>query len=218
MKTTLKVAAIVTVFASLFTAASAAERLPVGLVPDDRIDIGTAVVYSEYLGLALESHNGRGLKVESVEQGGAAASAGLESGDIIIGADGYYVDTLDELETTARHSYGTVKLVVRDVRTGRNSNATMTITSGVIGTAVAYVPGLNLSVEMMPRGGYKVGEIERGTLAAKLGLKAGDVLLTVNGQPIEEVDAQRAFGGSFTLAFDQASTGYRMTVKRMVSR
>jgi S1-C subfamily serine protease len=220
MKTTFKVLAIAVVSSVLGVAASAAERLPVGLAPSsNEMRLSPVLSRSDYLGLAIESHNERGLKVAFVSRDGAAASAGLEVGDIIIGADGYYVDSLDELESAARNSYGKLPLVVRDVRTGRTATTTMKITGGVIGNATAWCSGLELMVEVLPRGGLKIsGDVERGTLASKLGLKRGDVLLTVNGESIRDVDTEAAFARSFTLTFEQASTGYTMTVKRTVSR
>jgi S1-C subfamily serine protease len=220
MKTTFKVLAIAVVSSVLGVAASAAERLPVGLAPSsNEMRLSPVLVRSDYLGLAIESHDERGLKVAFIQRGGAAATAGLEIGDIIIGADGYYVDSLDELESAARNSYGKLPLVVRDVRSGRTATTTMKITSGgVIGNAVGWVPGLELSVEIT-RDGLKISdEVQRGTLAAILGLKRGDVLQLVNGEPIQEVDTETALARSFTLTFEQASTGYTMTVKRTVSR
>lgn len=219
MKTTFKVLAIAVVSSVLGVAASAAERLPVGLAPsNNETRLSPVLARSDYLGLAIESHDERGLKVAFIERGGAAASAGLEIGDIIVGADGYYVDSLDELEAAARNSYGKLPLVVRDVRSGRTATTTMKITGGVIGNAVAWVPGLELSVEITRDGLLIRDDVARGTLASKLGLKRGDVLQLVNGEPIGEVDTEAAFARSFTLTFEQASTGYTMTVKRTVSR
>ena len=82
-----------------------------------------------------------------------------------------------------------------------------------VGPALAMLPTLGVQVESVWRGGYKVVGVDRNSVAEEIGLAGGDILRTVNGQAIENVDPS-VFNGAFTLVYDSARTGYRMTLRR----
>jgi hypothetical protein len=62
-----------------------------------------------------------GLQITQVVAGGAAQRAGLEAGDIILEAGGEAARTQDDLLRAISRSGGTLKAMIRDVRTGRLS-------------------------------------------------------------------------------------------------
>ena len=73
------------------------------------------------LGLTGEAKTVQGkfvVRVSSVERGGASQRAGLEPGDIIIGANDKPLTGLEELEALSQQG-GRVNLVVLDVNTGK---------------------------------------------------------------------------------------------------
>ena len=146
--------------------------------------VGPVLQHSEALGLAIESHSGQGLKVAGTTYGGATAS----------------------------HTPGDITLHVRDVRSGRILTTTLRPRAKV-GPALAVLPNLGVQVESVWRGGYKIVGVERYSVAEEIGLATGDILRTVNGQPIENLDGS-VFNGAFTLVYDSARTGYRMTLRR----
>ena len=198
-----------TTFAALFVivcsaAAALAQRNDAMMISNPttlRPHLGSVLSRSDYLGLAIESHNGRGLKVFGTVPGGAAETIGLEKGDIIIGAEGYYCDTLDQLENAMQTSNGSIRVTVINVRNGQYVNARMRLGSnggGIIGTAVGYDAELGIGIEMLYGGRNKVTSIEPNSIAQKLGLTVGDVIIqqTVNN-------------GTYTVKFDDAETGLR---------
>ena len=165
--------------------------------------VGPVLIKSDYLGLSFESHNQRGLKVHSVVPGGAGETIGLEYGDIIIGVEGYYCDTLDQLEQAMRTSYGSIKVTVINVRNGQLVNATMKLGrngGGHIGPALAYDANLGMSYETLFGGRKKVSTVEPNSIAKKLGLTSGDVILTL-----------QVSNGRYEVTFNDAETGRRYT-------
>ena len=164
-----------------------------------RPQVSTVLSRSDYLGLAIESHNGRGLKVFGTVPGGAAETIGLEKGDIIIGAEGYYCDTLDQLEQAMRTSFGSIKVTVINVRNGQWVTANMRFGANggsVVGTAVGYDQELGIGIEMLYGGRNKVTSIEPNSIAKKLGLTVGDIILK-----------QSENNGKYEVTFKDAESG-----------
>ena len=158
---------------------------------------------SDYLGLAIQSHNGRGLKVFGTVSGGAAETAGLENGDIIIGVENYYCDTLDQLEQAMRTSTGSVTLTVINVRNGQWVNVAMRLGrngGGLVGPALAYDAELGMSYEMLFGDRKRVNSVEPNSIAKKLGLARGDEIISL-----------QTSGGRYEVVFKDADTGYRTT-------
>ena len=226
MKTTTTFAAVMIV-ASVAAAAFAQGRNDAMMVrledqPETRLTLRPTVSRSDYLGLAVQSsYSGRGLKVHSTEFGSAAATFGLEQGDIIVGAGGDFVDTMADLENAFRVSGGNVEVTVKDINTGRWLTGTMKRGSGSgrINNAVAYVPGLGVEVEILNAGGYKITRVEGGSVADQINLTAGDVILKVNGVKIENVrNPSTTFARSFTMIYNDRETGLRYSLERNVWR
>ena len=145
-----------------------------------RPSVGPVLTKSDYLGIAFESHDERGLKVHGVVPGGAGDTIGLEQGDIIIGVEGYYCDRINQLENALRTSYGSVKVTVINVRNGQWVDANMRLGrngGGMTGPAVGYNADLGVGIEMLYGGRNKITSIERGSVAEQLGLTVGDILI-----------------------------------------
>ena len=70
------------------------------------------------------------MKVSSVEPGGAAQHAGLEPGDIIIGANDKGLTGAEDLESLAQRG-GRLNLIVLDVNNGKTARVPVEL--GVIG-------------------------------------------------------------------------------------
>ncbi|MCA9271050.1 MAG: PDZ domain-containing protein [Planctomycetales bacterium] len=203
MKTTITVAALLI---SAFASVAMAEPRDAMMIRNPQLirpNLGSVTMQSEYLGLVIESHNGQGLKVLHTVPGGAAETVGLEQGDLVIGAEGFYINSLSELESAMRTSFGSITVTVKDVRSGRVVNATMTLGrngGGVIGTAVGYDPELGVGIEMMFGGRNKISSIENGSIAQKLGLTVGDILVS-----------KEKTGSKVTVVYDDVETGRRYT-------
>lgn len=136
------------------------------------------------------------LKVTRVDPAGPAAKAGIEQGDILVAANGAPITGPEQLLGALRKSGQTLKLTVRDSRTGRDTEVAVDL-----GTTKPTKP---LSVEVgAPEGvssgklgavtelafhddefAVKVTEVEAGSAAARAGLRPGVLILAANGKPM----------------------------------
>ena len=143
-----------------------------------------------------------GALVASVAPNSAAAAAGLKSGDVITAVNGEPMVRSGELSSLVGLAAPgeKVKLKVwrdhapRDIEArlgGADADATM-----VADADGAAAPGqLGLGLRALTRDERKASGIEQGLVvenvagpAAKAGIEPGDVLLAINGKPVETVD------------------------------
>lgn len=152
---------------------------------------------AESFGLAKPT----GALVSSVEKDSPAAKAGLEPGDVILGLDGKTISNTGELPAAVAimmpgeiaHLQVWRKGAARniDVKVGSFSDGksaaaeTPSIDKGRLGVAVRA-----LSPEERRQVDFKGGVIIEQSVgaAAQAGIRPGDVILAVNGQPIGSVD------------------------------
>ncbi|MHB8668702.1 MAG: DegQ family serine endoprotease [Burkholderiales bacterium] len=145
-----------------------------------------------------------GALVASVEKGGPAAKAGIKAGDVILAIDGHAIATSAQLpgrvadvkpgsNTTLEISRnGALKeIVVKVGELGSDQVASADVTSPERGRLGLAVRPLN------PDERHQVGS--KGLLveqasgpAARAGIQAGDLLLAVNGTPVDSVAQLRA--------------------------
>jgi serine protease Do len=175
------------------------------------------------LGFTGESMNIKGqfvLRVSSVEQGGPAQRAGLEPGDIVIGANDKALGGLDQLAQLARQ--GVLKnVLVLDVNTGKTVRVPIELTASTDQPPANEVPpvsnnrpdgptapaanrnpspagtskSLGISAEPVTVGkrtGMKVIRVEPGSPAQKAGIEIGDVIVAANGVPVTGVEVLSA--------------------------
>ncbi|HZT19373.1 MAG TPA: DegQ family serine endoprotease [Dongiaceae bacterium] len=172
---------------------------------------------------ALGLDHPTGIIVDDVFPGGPAAAAGLKRGDVIIAVNGKQVEdagglrfrlaTLDMGGTatvTALRKGQRLELPVRLVAPPETPPAQKTQLSGAHPLAGAVVANLSpaLAEELQLASEWKgvvIYRIARGTVAARLGLAPGDVILAVNGQTLASVNdlrrALEAANGSWDITF-----------------
>ena len=186
MKTSTTIAALLACVC--FAAVAAAQQPNMMLVRNDRLVAPPRpeLRHSNFLGLTIVTHGGQGLKVYSTEEGKAGATIGLEPGDIILGAEGFYINSLDELESALNTGFGKATVTVRDVRTGRRVNAVMTLgsnfTGGITGTAIGYDSNLGVGLEFLFGNRSKITSVEANSPASRLGLTVGDIITSTKEQ------------------------------------
>jgi regulator of sigma E protease len=132
--------------------------------------------------------------IGDVLDGGAASRAGLEPGDHVLEIDGKTVRYWEEIETAVRSSPGK-ELHLRISRNGKVFERYLT----PIDETVRSRDG---EVVMQGRVGIThspfvplVGIIDGQSPAARSGLRTGDLIISVNGQPVRNwSDVQRSLG------------------------
>jgi serine protease Do len=151
-----------------------------------------------------------GVLIEAVQPNGPAEKAGLRRGDVIFDVDGKAVDDVqslrfrlatreigDKVVLTVRRKTKVMKLPFallappeippRDesVVQGRNPLSGSKLVN--LSPAVAAEVGFDESAT-----GVLVVDVRRGTWASRIGLRPGDIILTINGRKIGLVDDIRA--------------------------
>ncbi len=151
----------------------------------------------------------RGALVSSVEQGGPAAEAGLQPGDIIVGVQGQKIETSPELPGVIAHLRPGTTASLDIVRNGKPQRVEVRIARlkepGAERTAAqqgggAKTPKLGLSVrpltpeeqsEVQIKGGLVIEQVSGPAVTA--GLQPGDIILRVGNAPVSSIEElQRA--------------------------
>jgi serine protease Do len=171
------------------------------------------------LAAAMSLKSSQGVLVSDVGNGTPAAKAGLKRGDIVQEVNGRPVDSTGKLRNViaAAGAESTVKLTVLrgdkrvtlDVALGEMpEDAASPGTQGSSpGKAPATLSGLALEpltpqtrerfrVDPALRSGVVITRVERGTAAARAGLRPGDTLIEVNRKPVTTPEQVRAAWGA----------------------
>ena len=176
---------------------------------DGRVDRGWLGVsvqqIDEALAEALGLDEAKGALVASVMADGPAARAGLRPGDVITAFAGEPLDTMRDLPRIVAGIDSGAEVEIEISRDGHRKTLTATIgtqAQDVRATAsTAIGEDVKLGVMLAPRGepgkaGVAVAEVVPGSLAARNGLRSGDVILRagskVVNRPGEVADAIRA--------------------------
>jgi S1-C subfamily serine protease len=169
------------------------------------------------------------LKVVRVEPGSPAEKAGLESGDVIVAANGVAITGPEQLVSAVRKSGAALELTVRDSRTGRDTpvqvvlggpTATVPLPQepALPGTGSAATPWGAVTELVFHNDEFavKVTEVNVGSPAARAGLRPGILILEANGKPVlhpnELNDALRSSGKTCRLTIVDPGTGRKNTV------
>jgi len=146
----------------------------------------------------------RGALVASVEQGGPAAEAGVQEGDVILSFDGRAIDSAGALPATvaAVKPGEAVELEVWRDRASRKLSVKLggAEAAEVVADTGASARGrLGLRVRPVTPGEAGDAQSERGLVveeatgpAAAAGIQRGDVVLSANGRPVRNVEDLRA--------------------------
>jgi len=153
-----------------------------------------------------------------VLKGGPAEKAGLQAGDQILKVDG----------SPVKHFGGTDGIKWRIIRSEgetipfevKRGDQVLTINSGwtKAETSSWKRPALR-QVMMSPRATPRVGVLMRGGVAAQAGLKADDLITSIDGKPITDLDelgeaVKNNMGGSLALGVDR--NGQKLALKMAV--
>lgn len=165
-----------------------------GEVRRGRIGISVQSLTPE-LAEALSIEEGRGAVVTKVDYDSPAATAGLKAGDVIVAANGRGVRNFADLRNQIGLVRAGEKVDLTIVRDGRNKQLTVQV-----GEAAAEVTPGSVAVPKLAGAsfgdiepgspmhgnveGVLVTGIERGSPAARLGLRPGDVITHVNREPV----------------------------------
>ena len=158
------------------------------------------------------------LKVTRVTADSPAQKAGLEPGDVIVEADGTPITGPEELISVVRKSGPTLELTVRDSRTGRDTPVTVALGGAELPKSLPANPSaeatgvgvkqLGIVSEMAFHNdefAVKVTEVEPSSPAARAGLKAGMLILAVNGKTVlHPVELTEALASSRTQSPSQS--------------
>ncbi|WP_102958632.1 DegQ family serine endoprotease [Mangrovicella endophytica] len=175
---------------------------------------------------ALGLQRPTGALIQSVIEDGPAAKAGLKAGDVILSMDGFPIDNPDALGYRLATA-GIGKAVDLDVLSGGASRRSLSLTltsapevpardqrtlSGRTPLAGATVENLSPKVAgelELPQDltGVVVADVERGSYAARFGLKPKDIILAVNGDEISDT-------ASLEAALSEGARGWRFDIER----
>ena len=164
---------------------------------------------SEDLAKSMKLQDSKGALISDVSSGSPAEKAGLKPGDVVVGVDGRGVEDSNDLSRyiASRAPATTVKLrVLRD-----GGEKPFAVTLGTFpeegeaqqaeseGRARLGMSLRNLTPDMaerleLPRTakGVVVMDVEAGSAAEDAGLQRGDVVVSVNGNPVTDVDGFEA--------------------------
>ncbi len=149
----------------------------------------------------------QGALVASVESGSPAAKAGIETGDVILKFNGKSVERSVELPAwvAAMKPGSEIHLEVWrkgqsrkiSVKTGEFENATLAKAGDASGASGGK---LGLAVRPLTPQERRQGEADQGLLveevasgpAARAGIRPGDVIVSINGQPVDSLDRLRS--------------------------
>jgi S1-C subfamily serine protease len=207
-----------------------ASSVPAGPLGGDARPADRANVSS--LGMTYEAQTVKDrlvLRVKSVERGGPAQEAGIESGDVIIGIRNNPLQSAGQLDELARNSES-LPLMVVDVNTGRPAQVEIRPRTASPSTASTTPAGqaaprrsLGLSAETVRLGlrtALKVSSVEPGSPAQKAGIEPDDILVAANGASLTSPDqlgaALRKSGSTLTLTVRDSRTGKDVPVEVVI--
>jgi serine protease Do len=172
--------------------------------------LGVQIVpLTEDLAKTYRRKDAKGAAITDVTDDSPAQKAGLQPGDVVVGVDGRDVNDNNDLSRYIASKAPGVTVQLRVVRDG--NERTIPVTLGTFpeqgdedqaesdeGKDELGMTLRNLTPDVaerleMPRGakGVVVTDVEAGENAEDAGLQRGDVIVSVNGVEIEDVDAFR---------------------------
>ncbi len=153
----------------------------------------------------------KGVLIAEVQPGGPADEAGVRPGDIVMAVNGEATDDMSELRTKVAAIHPGHDAVLRVIRNGKTRDVTVKVgrrpTLAMMSRQMQQQPPqgsaetrLGFSVEPLPPSiaselglppdvGVLVTEVERHGAAAIAGIEAGDVVVQIDGKPIDSVEA-----------------------------
>ncbi|MDE3198116.1 MAG: PDZ domain-containing protein [Acidobacteriota bacterium] len=128
-----------------------------------------------------------GLTVVAVWRGSLAWLADLQTGDVILAADGKPAESRADLETLIARTDADHELTIR------RGYLTMKVTLTPAAAPRSVVASNGLTLRDQPDGGVVVSEVAAGSVAAQVGIRAGDAVTRVGSETVDNAeDAARA--------------------------
>ncbi len=187
----------------------------------------TVQTVSQQLANSFGLNGPRGALVASVTDGSPAAKAGLKAGDIILSVNGQSVNTSSDLPMIIgmMRPGQAVKLGVWSNRHEVSLNATLgSFTRDVLyadGSSGGAAQGLGLQVRPLKPAEAQQADVHGGLMiesvsgpAEQAGVQSGDILLAVDGKPVNSIDQVRGIlkGAGKTIALLIQRGGNRIFV------
>ncbi|WP_411753111.1 serine endoprotease DegQ [Serratia sp. (in: enterobacteria)] len=140
----------------------------------------------------------RGAFISEVMPKSAAAKAGIKAGDILVSLDGKPISSFAELRAKVGTTAPGTTVKIGLLREGKPMDVAVTLdnSESVSTNAETLSPALQgaaLTNGALPNGdkGVKIDKVDKGTPAAQFGLQKGDVIIGVNRQRVENINALR---------------------------
>ncbi|NIH15497.1 serine endoprotease DegQ [Serratia symbiotica] len=140
----------------------------------------------------------RGAFVSEVLPKSAAAKAGIKAGDILVSIDGKPVSSFAELRAKVGTTTPGKTIKIGLLRDGKSQEVSVTLDNNESSSTNAEtlspaLLGVSLSNGTLPSGeqGVKVDNIDQSSIAARIGLKKGDMIIGANRQRVDNIIALR---------------------------
>lgn len=143
---------------------------------------------------ALDISRTRGAWVSEVLADGAAERAGIQAGDVIVSVDGNDIQSFTELAATVGTMGAGRKVTLGVIRDGEAMNIDVELlereAEAAAATMHAALQGAQLSAEGNNQG-VRITNVDEGSPAHRLGLRADDIIIGVNRQRVSSVSELR---------------------------
>ncbi|QNH35604.1 Do family serine endopeptidase [Aminobacter sp. MDW-2] len=133
---------------------------------------------------ALKLTENSGAVVSSVEDGSPAAQAGLLAGDVIISVDQHPISGSADLRNRVGLAPAGSEVGIEYLRDGARKSVTLRIEPEKGAKTAALPDRLEGAQIEDAAGNVFVSRVDEGSAAARAGLRAGDVIVAVNRQPV----------------------------------
>ena len=138
---------------------------------------------------ALKVDTQRGAFVSEIVPKSAAELAGIKAGDIIVSVDGKEIKSFAELraKVTTLGAGRTIKIGV--LRDGKVVELSVTLQNTDQGKteAESLIPALKGAILNSNEQGVFIEDVRANSLAARSGLKKGDIILNINREPVKTI-------------------------------
>jgi S1-C subfamily serine protease len=156
-----------------------------------------------YLLGVIGKYTSEGMQINLVVPGSPAAVVGLAPGDLILRINNQVIRNQEDLFSVLNSSDGSVTLQVRDGRTGRTGKLEVDLTIYELGALGEFT-----------RNGMLIATVAPGTPADRFGLRPGDLIVSIDNQPVRNQGDFRTLinssGGTVLLQLRKAPSGMPM--------